>query len=95
MTPFAVTTTSRVPILDDPITETEILQAGKKLKEGRSTADARVTIIAGILFTFLSTPMNLILKCSFYPTQWRITIVLLSSRTKDVAFYRRFTDQYR
>ena len=95
MTPFAVTTSSRVPILDDPITETEILQASKKLKEGRSTADACFTIIVGILFTVLSTLMNLILKCSIYPTQWRITIVLPSSRTKDVAFYRRFTDQYR
>ena len=38
-TPFTSTTSSHVPILDDPITEAEIFQANKNLKEGKSTAD--------------------------------------------------------
>ena len=32
-TPFALTVSNRVPILDDPISDTEITKASKKLKE--------------------------------------------------------------
>ena len=34
-TPFALTVSNRVPILDDPISDTEITKASKKLKENQ------------------------------------------------------------
>ena len=65
-TPFTFTTSIHVSVLDDPITDTEIHEASKRLKKDKAAADGwsstHVTSIAGTLFTILSFLMNFILK---------------------------------
>ena len=93
--PFAFTNNpTYVDILDDPISDKEIKDASTKLKENKSTADGwspkHVTSIAGALFTVLSILMNVILRCSIYPSQWRTTIVSAIFKNKGCSFLPKF-----
>ena len=93
--PFAFTNNpTYVDILDDPISDKEIQDASTKLKENKSTADGwstkHVTSIAGALFTGLSILMNVILRCSIYPSQWRTTIVSAIFKNKGCSFLPKF-----
>jgi hypothetical protein len=92
--PFAFTTTNYVDVLDDPISDKEVQDASNKLKENKSTADGwspkHVTSIAGALFAILSILMNVILRCSIYPSQWRTTIVSAIFKNKGSSFLPKF-----
>ena len=92
--PFAFANSNHEPILDDPISDAEITKASRRLKEDKSTADGmspkHITSVAGVLFTILSILMNVILRCSIYPTQWRTTIVSAIFKNKESSLFPKF-----
>ena len=92
--PFAFTNVTNVPVLDQPISADEIEMASKKLKEGKTTADGwsprHLTSIAGVLFSILSILMNVILRCSIYPSAWRTSIVSAIFKNKGNSLFPKF-----
>ena len=67
------------PILDEPISITEVNSAEKRLKEGKSSSDGwtpgMINSVSGLLFPLLVMIFNTILQLSFYPEAWRNTVV--------------------
>jgi hypothetical protein len=72
--------TNTVEVLDSKITTDEIENAGKKLKEGKSTADGwtprMITEISATLYPILMILFNIILQCSLFPDKWWFCVVV-------------------
>ena len=94
-TPFALNANNPyVPVLDDPISQTELEKASKRLKEKATTADGwsprLVTSLSGTLFSILTILMNVILQNAIYPSKWRMTTVAAIFKNKGSSLLAKY-----
>ena len=75
-----------VPVLDNPITQSELSEATNQLKEDKSTSDGwnpkMISSIPGVLFPIFLNLFNTHFFSTFFPVRWCLSVIIAIFKNK-------------